>query len=148
MHYTQSYTPLHDIHTQYIHIIYICTDNDKVHKKGSVSQQNNKNSILITCIFISRPQEIVVNECHCQFRLNLFRIRMRTALLLQIVFFALSECQNVPGTELGEFQNTQHGVSGQVYKVDDNTIKIENFNYDGTGNETFVQLNLTYIITN
>ena len=60
---------------------------------------------------------------------------MRIALLLQIVFFALSECQNVPGTKLGEFQNTQHGVSGQVYMLDDNaTIKIENFNYDGTGN--------------
>ena len=61
---------------------------------------------------------------------------MRTALLLQAVFFALSECQNGPAplTELGEFKNTKHAVSGQVYKLDDNTIKIENFNYDGTGN--------------
>ena len=61
---------------------------------------------------------------------------MRTALLLQIVFFALSECQNDPAlwTELGEFQNTKHGVSGQVFKADDKTIKIKNFNYDGTGN--------------
>ena len=60
---------------------------------------------------------------------------MRTALLLQAVFFALSECQNNPVqlTELGKFQKTQHAVRGQVYKIDDNTIKIENFNYDGTG---------------
>ena len=62
---------------------------------------------------------------------------MRTALLLQAVFFALSECQNdpVPLTELGKFPpNTKHSVRGQVYKLDDNTIKIENFNYDGLGN--------------
>lgn len=31
---------------------------------------------------------------------------------------------------LGEFQNTRHGVSGMVYKTDDYTIKIQNFNYD------------------
>ena len=60
---------------------------------------------------------------------------MNTALLFITVLVALSECQNdpVPSVKLGAFQNTKHKVSGQVFKADDSTISIKNFNYDGTG---------------
>ena len=60
---------------------------------------------------------------------------MKTALLFITALVALSECQNDPivEVELGSFHNTKHGVSGQVFKADDSTISIKNFNYDGTG---------------
>ena len=60
---------------------------------------------------------------------------MKTALLFITALVALSECQNDPivEVELGSFRNTKHGVSGQVFKADDSTIKVKNFNYDGAG---------------
>ena len=74
---------------------------------------------------------------------------MKTALLFITVFVALSECKkhsnsNNPVTEveLGTFQNSQHGVRGQVYKADNSTINIKYFDYDGAGklNKDFNQL--------
>ena len=63
---------------------------------------------------------------------------MKTALLFITVFIALSECKKhsndaVTEVELGAFQNTQHGVRGQVFKADNSTINIKYFDYDGTG---------------
>ena len=65
---------------------------------------------------------------------------MKTALLFITVFVALSECKNhkhsndaITEVELGPFQNTQHGVRGQVFKADNSTINIKYFDYDGTG---------------
>ena len=65
---------------------------------------------------------------------------MKTALLFTTVFVAFSECKKdkhsdnaVTEVELGAFQNTQHGVRGQVYKADNSTINIKYFDYDGTG---------------
>ena len=65
---------------------------------------------------------------------------MKTALLFITVFVALSECKKqkhsndaITEVELGRFQNTQHGVRGQVYKADNSTINIKYFDYDGTG---------------
>ena len=63
---------------------------------------------------------------------------MKTALLFITLFVVLSECKkhsNNPVTEveLGTFQNTQHGVRGQVYKADNYTLNIKYFDYDGTG---------------
>merc|ERR1712184_208443 len=68
-----------------------------------------------------------------------FTVRMKTALLFITVLVALSECQNdpVPSVKLGNFQNTKHAVSGQVFKADDSTISIKNFNYDGTAPDAF-----------
>ena len=34
---------------------------------------------------------------------------------------------------LGSFRTLQHQVRGDVYAVDQKTIRIENFRYDGTG---------------
>ena len=63
---------------------------------------------------------------------------MKTALLFMTVCFVLSECKkhgNNPVTEveLGTFQNTKHGVRGQVYKADNYTLNIKSFDYDGAG---------------
>ena len=60
---------------------------------------------------------------------------MKTALVFITVLVALSECQNDPiqSVGLGDFQKTKHKVSGQVFKADDSTISIKNFNYDGNG---------------
>ena len=35
--------------------------------------------------------------------------------------------------KIGELTNLHHDVSGTVLAIDDNTIAIENFNYDGAG---------------
>ena len=72
---------------------------------------------------------------YCQFT---FTVRMKTALLFITLFVVLSECKkhsNNPVTEveLGTFQNTQHGVRGQVYKADNYTLNIKSFDYDGAG---------------
>ena len=42
---------------------------------------------------------------------------------------------NVDGQDvlLGSFSTRQHQVSGEVYAVDQKTIRIENFRYDGAG---------------
>ena len=35
--------------------------------------------------------------------------------------------------KIGDLSSLQHGVSGEVYAADDNTIVLENFKYDGAG---------------
>ena len=35
--------------------------------------------------------------------------------------------------KIGDLSNLHHGVSGEVYAADDNTIVVENFKYDGAG---------------
>ena len=35
--------------------------------------------------------------------------------------------------KIGELKNLHHGVSGSVFAIDDQTLAIENFNYDGAG---------------
>lgn len=41
------------------------------------------------------------------------------------------------GRSIGEFNTYHHQVSGDVYAVDDWTLLLVNFNYDGTGVDTF-----------
>ena len=85
------------------------------------------------CICISRIYPEEKTDCIGQFR---FTVRMRKAFLFLAVL-ALSKCQDDPAplplVELGSFRDTTHGVSGQVFKADDSTIKIKMFNYDGNG---------------
>ena len=38
---------------------------------------------------------------------------------------------------VGEIRTLQHKVAGTVYIMDENTLKIENFSYDGTGPDAF-----------
>jgi len=39
--------------------------------------------------------------------------------------------------KVGEFQNTKHGVGGSVYKIDDHTLLVKGFTYDGKGPDAF-----------
>ncbi len=41
------------------------------------------------------------------------------------------------GTLIGKLNKYMHDVSGEVYAVDESTIFIKNFNYDGQGPHTF-----------
>ena len=41
------------------------------------------------------------------------------------------------GQFIGDFKTYQHGVSGQLYAVDEQTLRIENFNYDGKGPDAY-----------
>ena len=45
-------------------------------------------------------------------------------------------CVSAEKIKIGELKNLHHGVSGSVFAIDDNTIAIENFNYDGAGSRT------------
>ena len=40
-------------------------------------------------------------------------------------------------TKVGEFKNLQHGIGGTVYIVDENTLLIKGFTYDGAGPDAF-----------
>ena len=40
-------------------------------------------------------------------------------------------------SEVGEFTTIRHRVGGSVFIVSEDTLKIENFNYDGTGPNSF-----------
>lgn len=41
------------------------------------------------------------------------------------------------GTNIGRLTKYSHEVSGEVYAVDESTLFIKNFNYDGQGPQTF-----------
>ena len=41
------------------------------------------------------------------------------------------------GNHIGDFKTYQHGVSGQVYAIDEQTLRIENFHYDGKGPDAY-----------
>lgn len=41
------------------------------------------------------------------------------------------------GRYVGEFEEFAHGIKGSVYAVDDSTIFIKGFRYDGTGPDAF-----------
>eukprot|EP01083_Nonionella_stella_P011123 31629_1 len=39
--------------------------------------------------------------------------------------------------QLGKFERGDHGVSGEVFAVDQHTLRIDNFSYDGTGPDAY-----------
>lgn len=41
------------------------------------------------------------------------------------------------GVLIGKLQNFAHGISGTAYAVDESTIFIKGFSYDGTGPDAF-----------
>jgi hypothetical protein len=66
------------------------------------------------------------------------------AIILALINIALSQLpggQRVKevyyGTLIGKLNKYMHDVSGEVYAVDESTIFIKNFNYDGQGPHTF-----------
>jgi hypothetical protein len=54
------------------------------------------------------------------------------AVLLLVVAMASAEKQLI-----GQFRNYQHGIGGSAYAVDEQTIMIEGFEYDGAGPDAF-----------
>ena len=44
---------------------------------------------------------------------------------------------NASEIKVGEFKNLQHGIGGTIYKVDDHTLLIKEFTYDGKGPDAF-----------
>ena len=62
----------------------------------------------------------------------------RNSIMKNFIYIALYYVAVCNGeTLVGQFTTKQHGVTGSIYEVDDNTIKIKNFNYDGTGPDAF-----------
>ena len=53
-------------------------------------------------------------------------------------------CVSAEKIKIGELKNLHHGVSGSVFAIDDNTIAIENFNYDGAGLKANTTLLLSF----
>ena len=48
--------------------------------------------------------------------------------------------------KIGELENLHHGVSGSVFAADDNTLVIENFNYDGAGSKAIISRSSSFIL--
>ena len=54
--------------------------------------------------------------------------------VLAMVLIANNEAAEI---KVGEFENTKHGVGGTVYKIDDHTLLVKGFTYDGKGPDAF-----------
>ncbi|XP_022244635.1 protein Skeletor, isoforms B/C-like [Limulus polyphemus] len=70
-------------------------------------------------------------------RLMVFQIR-GLFLLACLSFFGFLVCEeDYQGLYLGKFNTYAHQVTGEVYAVDEYTLLIKNFVYDGLGQDTF-----------
>ena len=56
-----------------------------------------------------------------------------TIFLLSAAAFHLTSAE----VKVGEFRNYHHGIHGTVYAVDQKTLRIEDFEYDGAGPDAF-----------
>ena len=53
-------------------------------------------------------------------------------------YFENPSTSSVPrGNHIGNFKTYQHGVAGQVFAVDEQTLRIEGFEYDGKGPDAY-----------
>lgn len=61
------------------------------------------------------------------------------ALLLSAVLVTLGDCRrdDYYGRKIGSLQEYAHGIRGTAYAVDESTIFIKGFSYDGTGPDAF-----------
>ncbi|KAF9811082.1 hypothetical protein SFRURICE_012481 [Spodoptera frugiperda] len=66
-------------------------------------------------------------------------IKLCLLLLIAVTKDCVSQDEDGPyrGKFIGKLNSYHHQVSGEVYAVDDYTILLVNFNYDGTGDDTF-----------
>ncbi|CAH0696968.1 unnamed protein product [Spodoptera exigua] len=66
-------------------------------------------------------------------------IKICLLLLIAVTRDCVSQDEDEPyrGKLIGKLNSYHHQVSGEVYAVDDYTILLVNFNYDGTGDDTF-----------
>ncbi|KFM72402.1 Protein Skeletor, isoforms D/E, partial [Stegodyphus mimosarum] len=54
-------------------------------------------------------------------------------LILNVYFFSAQAGAPYYGTKIGTFKTFAHDVVGDVYAVDDRTIFLKDFSYDGQG---------------
>lgn len=79
------------------------------------------------------------------FIIILLKIKILFHYILKCFIFAASVSQLTGqstkevyyGTPMGKLNKLFHEVSGDVYAVDENTIFIKNFNYDGQGPDAY-----------
>ncbi len=64
------------------------------------------------------------------------RIKMKTFAALLLVV-AIVSGQEEEGVRIGSLTTKQHGVKGEVYAIDEKTILVKNFEYDGQGPDAF-----------
>ena len=58
-------------------------------------------------------------------------------ILFTSTLLSLSSCEQPHGTRIGRFRNLQHGIEGEVYALDEKTLFIKDFEYDGAGPDAF-----------
>ena len=68
--------------------------------------------------------------CSVLTHLQTFQIINMKVLSVLAICLSAALAENI---KIGDLSNLHHGVSGEVYAADDNTIVIENFKYDGAG---------------
>eukprot|EP00092_Neocalanus_flemingeri_P050266 GFUD01058046.1.p1 GENE.GFUD01058046.1~~GFUD01058046.1.p1 ORF type:complete len:142 (-),score=23.89 GFUD01058046.1:98-523(-) len=57
--------------------------------------------------------------------------------LLVLAATAIVTCKKV---KIGNISTLHHAVSGELYALDDKTLMVKNFNYDGAGPDTFFRI--------
>jgi len=57
--------------------------------------------------------------------------------MLARVLVALAATVAADNVKIGELKTLQHGVSGEVWALDESKLTVKNFNYDGTGPDAF-----------
>lgn len=55
---------------------------------------------------------------------------MKSLLALALCLVSGAQCEKI---KIGELSTLHHAVSGDVFALDDKTIMIQDFNYDGAG---------------
>jgi len=60
--------------------------------------------------------------------------RTALSLILAVAVFAVA---NAEEKFIGKFTNYHHGIAGEVYAADEQTLKIKGFEYDGAGPDAF-----------
>ena len=68
---------------------------------------------------------------------DFYTFTMRQFTLLLTLLPLLANGEHHSGTKVGTFRNLNHGIGGDVYAKDENTLVIENFEYDGAGPDAF-----------
>ena len=64
-------------------------------------------------------------------------LSMLTLLLLASVSSVSGKAVSGEKVKIGDISSLHHAVSGELFALNENTLMVENFNYDGTGPDAF-----------
>ena len=73
-----------------------------------------------------------MNVCYFYFTFNDSN-RMNTVVLCEVLALFVAIGNVASEVNVGEFETKQHGVGGTVYIVDEHTLSVKGFTYDGLG---------------